>query len=157
MAYILCTLKDMKLSAILEGSVRQYDDLPVELVVQGDIGVAGDWELLVAHGNLLNIVRLSRSDDELIANTSSILAMAGMLQLQLRKRTDDSLQHTSIASVCIPHSLSGCTAWPTIPAEFTQLEVRMLDINNHPPVPGPNGYWMVWNPDTQAYEQSPMA
>lgn len=41
-----------------------------------------------------------------------------------------------------------------LPSEFYQVERAITEINNHPPKPGDNGYWMIWNPDTHQYEES---
>lgn len=32
--------------------------------------------------------------------------------------------------------------------------VKLIDLNNHPPVPGENGYWMIWDTDSGAYIES---
>lgn len=31
---------------------------------------------------------------------------------------------------------------------------KVIDLNNHPPVPGNNGYWMLWDTDRGAYIES---
>lgn len=31
---------------------------------------------------------------------------------------------------------------------------KIIDLNNHPPVPGDNGYWMLWDTDRGAYVES---
>lgn len=31
---------------------------------------------------------------------------------------------------------------------------KIIDLNNHPPVPGENGYWMLWDTDRGAYVES---
>lgn len=31
---------------------------------------------------------------------------------------------------------------------------KIIDLNNHPPVPGDNGYWMLWDTDSGAYVES---
>ena len=31
---------------------------------------------------------------------------------------------------------------------------KIIDLNNHPPVPGNNGYWMLWDTDSGAYVES---
>lgn len=41
-----------------------------------------------------------------------------------------------------------------LPSEFYQIERTITDINNHPPTPGTNGYWMIWNPAKRKYEES---
>lgn len=32
--------------------------------------------------------------------------------------------------------------------------VKLIDLNNHPPVPGNNGYWMIWDTDKCTYIES---
>lgn len=31
---------------------------------------------------------------------------------------------------------------------------KVIDLNNHPPIPGNNGYWLIWNTDSGAYVES---
>ena len=31
---------------------------------------------------------------------------------------------------------------------------KVIDLNNHPPVPGNNGYWLLWDTDSGAYAES---
>lgn len=31
---------------------------------------------------------------------------------------------------------------------------KVIDLNNHPSIPGENGYWMIWNTDSGAYVES---
>ena len=31
---------------------------------------------------------------------------------------------------------------------------KVIDLSNHPPVPGENGYWLIWNTDKGAYAES---
>ena len=31
---------------------------------------------------------------------------------------------------------------------------KIIDLNNHPPIPGDNGYWMLWDTDRGAYVES---
>lgn len=31
---------------------------------------------------------------------------------------------------------------------------KIIDLNNHPPIPGDNGYWMLWDTDSGAYVES---
>lgn len=47
-----------------------------------------------------------------------------------------------------------CKPGCKVPSEFYQIEQNITEINNHPPYPGSDGYWMIWNPNTHEYEQS---
>ena len=31
---------------------------------------------------------------------------------------------------------------------------KIIDLNNHPPVPGDNGYWLIWDTDSGVYVES---
>lgn len=35
--------------------------------------------------------------------------------------------------------------------------VKLIDLNNHPPVPGNNGYWMLWDTDKGTYVESELS
>ena len=32
--------------------------------------------------------------------------------------------------------------------------VKVIDLNNHPPIPGENGYWLLWDTDSGVYVES---
>lgn len=64
------------------------------------------------------------------------------------------MRHTDIAAVFIPPSLSGSGQWPEIPSEFAQIEARLRELNAHPPVPGGDGFWMVWDTEQDKYVES---
>ena len=34
------------------------------------------------------------------------------------------------------------------------MEDRLTSINNNPPRPGENGYWLIWDPDDMEYKES---
>ncbi len=51
-------------------------------------------------------------------------------------------------------AFQGDAQWPTIPSEFSDYEKRLEELNNHPPMPGDNGFWLIWNTDTHEYEES---
>lgn len=47
-----------------------------------------------------------------------------------------------------------CGCDNVLPSEFYQIERNITDINNHPPKPGNNGYWQIWNTNKRQYEES---
>lgn len=134
---------------------RQYDNLSRELLVIGDIPDGYTWDLLVqAEGNF-NIITLVRDQDGLSVNmTADMLALHGAYAMQLRGTVGDSIKHTNVVQVYIPESMSGDAEWPTIPSEFSQAEERIRELSAHPPIPGSEGFWMVWNTETDQYEKS---
>lgn len=134
---------------------RQYDNLSRELLVVGDIPDGYTWELMVETGGNFNIIALTRDMDGLSVNmTADMLAIHGTYAMQLRGTAGESVKHTNVVQVYVPESMSGDAKWPTLPSEFSQAEAIIRELNAHPPIPGDDGFWMVWNVDDDKYEKS---
>lgn len=134
---------------------RQYDNLSVSLIVVGDLPDGWEWAMLVECQGNLNIIPLSPVEGGVGATlTDDMLALSGYYTMQLRGTQGDVVRHTNQIQVFIPESLSGDAQWPEVPSEFSEIEQTIIDINNNPPKPGVNGYWMIYNPETREYEES---
>src|SRR5699024_6334776 len=86
--------------------------------------------------------------------TADQLALTGYYDFQLRGTQDSVIHHTNSTQVFIPDTIVGPGTWPVLPTEFSEAEAAIKELNAHPPVPGENGYWMLWDLDTHAYVQS---
>ena len=135
---------------------HQHDHLSRRIEVLGDLPQGWEWSLLVQVGDDMDIIRLSPCDGGVGVDLTRDQLSVGdaFYHLQLRGTNGDKVRHTNVIMMFIPKSLSGTGRWPTVPSEFLQVEQRILDINNHPPVPGENGFWMLWEPDEGAYKES---
>lgn len=133
----------------------QYDNLSRSLTVAGDIPDGWNWSMLVQAKGSLNIISLGSVEGGIgVTLTDEMLSVSGYYSMQLRGTQGDMVRHTNVIQVYIPASLSGSAEWPTVPSEFTQVEETILAINNNPPKPGPNGFWMIYNPGIGDYEES---
>ena len=133
----------------------QYDNLSRTLMVIGDLPAGWEWAMLVECQGNLNIILLSPVEGGVGATlTNDMLALSGYYTMQLRGMQGDVVRHTNQIQVFIPESLSGDAQWPDVPSEFTEIEQTIISINNNPPKPGVNGYWMIYNPETGEYEES---
>ncbi|WP_297289420.1 hypothetical protein [uncultured Flavonifractor sp.] len=140
-----------------EGEIlaRQYDNLTRELRVEGSIPEGWTWDLLVQAGENMDIIGLSQEANSLaITLTAEMLALPGYYTLQLRAAQGEKVRHTNMIRVYVPASLSGDAQWPEVPSEFTQVEQNIFAINNHPPMPGENGCWLIYDPAAGAYQES---
>lgn len=134
---------------------RQYDNLSVSLIVVGDLPDGWEWAMLVECQGNLNIIPLSPVEGGVGATlTDDMLALSGYYTMQLRGTQGDVVRHTNQIQVFIPESLSGDAQWPEVPSEFTEIEQNIIAINNNPPKPGNNGFWLIYNPETGEYEES---
>lgn len=134
---------------------RQYDNLSRTLTVTGDLPDGYDWAMMVRCKGKLNIISLSPVEGGIgVTLTNDMLALSGYYTMQLRGTQGDTVRNTNQIQVFIPESLSGDAQWPEVPSEFTQVEQTIIDINNNPPKPSVNGYWMIYNPETGEYEES---
>lgn len=138
-----------------EPFAMQYDNLSRMLTVYGEIPDGWTWAMLVECGGNLNIISLSPVEGGIgVPLTDDMLSQSGYYTMQLRGTQGDVVRHSNTIQAFIPASLSGDAQWPTVPSEFTQVEQTILDINNNPPKPGENGFWMIYNPDISEYEES---
>ena len=134
----------------------QYDNLSDVLQVTGSIPTGWSWSLIVQNGANLNIIPLEQSEDGLLSVivTADMIPFHGHYAMQFRAVKGEVVKHTNQLQVYVGHSLSGDAQWPTLPTEFSQAEQRIAEYNAHPPVPGPNGYWMLWDVDLDKYVES---
>ena len=148
--------KDWELSH--DGGIlaRQYDHLSRALLVQG-VPEGYDWKMLVRMGDRYEAIPLAPMEDGVGSLlTEGQLALSGWYAMQLAGtlRSDgETVRHTNVISVLVPQSLSGGD-WPASPSEFIRLEANVRELNGHPPIPGENGFWMVWELESHSYVQS---
>lgn len=151
----MITFSDWTIASCGPPIAMQYDNLSRELTVLGDLPDGWKWDMLVECGKQLNIITLAPIEGGVgVTLTEDMLSLSGVYFMQLRGTQGEVVRHTNIIQAFIPKSLSGDAQWPEVPSEFSQMEARMQELNDHPPYPGDNGYWMVWDLDTHDYTES---
>lgn len=134
---------------------RQYDNLAHQIVVVGSLPEGYTWDMLVECRGNYNIIPLTLNDTGASATlTADQLALSGYYDFQLRGTQNSVIHHTNSTQIFIPDTIVGPGTWPVLPTEFSEAEAAIKELNAHPPVPGENGYWMIWDLDTHAYVQS---
>ena len=137
---------------------RQYDNLAHQIVVVGSLPEGYSWDMLVECRGKYNIIPLTVNAAGASATlTADQLALSGYYDFQLRGTQDSVIHHTNSTQVFIPDTIVGPGTWPVLPTEFSQAEAAIKELNAHPPVPGEDGYWMLWDLDTHSYVQSQLA
>lgn len=134
---------------------RQYDNLR-RIEVIGDIPDGYSWDLLLCCGNLYDAIPMQAAPRGLSATlTAAQCSEFGPYYIQLRgTEPGGAVRHTNVVPAIVPRSVSGTASWPTIPSEFEALEARIRDIASHPPIPGEDGKWQIWDPDAGKYVSS---
>ena len=133
----------------------QYDNLTRELVVQGDLPEGWTWDILVSASGKSDTWPLALGDGQAsITLTDDNLSVRGEYYLQLRGTNGDQVRHTNVITAYNSRSLSGAGQWPTLPTEWIQAEKDIKELNAHPPVPGSNGYWLLWDLSSHSYQES---
>ena len=134
---------------------RQYDNLAHSIVVVGSLPEGYTWDMLVECRGNYNVIPLTVNDTGASATlTADQLALTGYYDFQLRGTQSGVIHHTNTTQVFIPDTIVGPGTWPVLPTEFSEAEAAIKELNAHPPVPGENGYWMLWDLDTHSYVQS---
>ena len=152
----MIVFKDWQI-AITGTIARQYDNLSRRIDVTGDLPEGYTWRLLVQCGSNADTILMTPTDTGVGAVlTADNLSVAGEYEIQLKGTAADGVttRHTNIAVTYIPRSMTGVGAWPQVPTEFAQIEANITELYQHPPVPGSNGYWLVWDPDADEYVES---
>lgn len=83
-----------------------------------------------------------------------MLPFNGRYSMQLRGISGDKVYHTDTFDVWVKYSIDPSKVYDPVPSEFYQVEANITELNNHPPKPGDNGYWMIYNVNTKQYEES---
>lgn len=94
--------------------------------------------------------------------TNEILSYGGRYVFQLRGYTDTQTYHSDIFESWVNASIeyqcdckqADCECDCKLPTEFYQIEDNVTEINNHPPYPGDNGKWMIWDVNKHEYVES---
>ena len=137
---------------------QQYDDGSRRVDVEGDLPEGYTWQLLVQCGDSADTILLTPTQKGVGAVLGADnLSLAGSYDLQLRGTLEadgTTKRHTNVVSCFVPESLTGLGTWPEVPTEFAKAEARILELHRHPPVPGSNGCWLVWDTDKDEYVES---
>lgn len=140
---------------------RQYDNLSRRIDVEGNLPAGYTWQLLVQSGGNADTILLEATETGAGAVlTADNLSKAGEYYIQLRgvlEADGVTRRHTNVVNAYIPESLTGLGTWPEVPTEFAQVEARILELYQHPPIPGSNGYWLVWDTDKDEYVESQLS
>lgn len=137
---------------------QQYDSKSQEIIFRGDIPEGFDWFLLIKFKELYNSVKMAEQDGELrYIFDNDDLSQHGQYQFQLKAVLKDDSQyvrHTNVASVGVYETITGSATWPEIPDSFLQLEQELIELSQHPAIPGDDGYYLIWDIDTHEYVKS---
>lgn len=148
--------KDWEISHDGSTLARQYDHLSRVLLVRGT-PQGYDWEVRIRKGDWYEVIPLSPMEGDVgCVLTEKHLALWGWYSLQLvgtLQADGVTVRHSNVISVFVAESLTDGD-WPASPSEFTRLESSVREINGHPPIPGENGFWMLWELDSHSYKES---
>ncbi len=134
---------------------QQYDNLSHSLVVQGNFPKRYVWDILVECRGNRNIIPLFEKRGALFAPlTADQLALEGYYAFQLRGACGKMIRHTNVVQVYVPSTIVGPGTWPVLPTEFSQAEENIRELNAHPPIPGPKGFWLLWDLESKSYVES---
>lgn len=103
----------------------------------------------------INIINLNREGQNLFVDlTKDMLPVGGRYIMQFVAMNQDKVDQTEKFEVWVEDSLDPTFQYTPVPSEFYQIEKNILEANSHPPYPGFNGYWMIWNSASKKYEES---
>nr|DAP24350.1 MAG TPA: hypothetical protein [Caudoviricetes sp.] len=132
------------------------DNEAVALEISTDL--TDEWDLMVdvekdGQKNIIQLQRVGQLYSALL--TASMLADDGQYLMQVRGTLGEQVRHSNIFYATVHDSINAVDAFPPpLPSEFEQMEERITELNQHPPRPGLDGFWEIWNPESGQYEAS---
>ena len=102
--------------------------------------------------NIINIMRTGNTCTTVL--TKDMLPFTGKYIMQLRGISGDKVYHSDTFDAWIKYSIEPGSTYDPVPSEFYQIEDNITEINNNPPKPGENGYWLIWDVITHQYKES---
>lgn len=133
----------------------QLDNDTRKLTLQGDLPPGWTWDVLVEVGDNSDIWLLTPTEEGAsITLTDENLSIRGAYYLQVRGTRGSQVKHCNVVTAYVLRTLAGAADWPTLPTEFAQVEQNIKELNAHPPIPGENGYWLLWDLAEAAYRES---
>lgn len=104
---------------------------------------------------LYNIIDLTRNGNVCtVVLTKDMLPFTGKYIMQLRAISGDKVYHSDTFDCWVKYSIEPASTYNPVPSEFYQIEQNVTEMNNHPPKPGQNGYWLIWDVITHQYKES---
>lgn len=104
---------------------------------------------------LYNIINLTRTGDICVAVlTFDMLPFNGKYTMQLRGISGGKVYHSDTFDCWVKYSIEPSETYNPVPSEFYQIEDNITEMNNHPPYPSLDGYWMVWDVPSHSYKKS---
>lgn len=111
---------------------------------------------------LYNIINLTRTGNLCTAIlTSDMLPFAGKYTMQLRGINGDKVSHSDVFDTWVKYSIEPGSTYNPVPSEFyqiedniTKIEANVTEMNNNPPYPSDDGYWMIWDVNKHEYTKS---
>ena len=104
---------------------------------------------------LYNIINLTRNGNVCTAVlTKDMLPFTGKYIMQLRAINSDKVQHSDTFDAWVKYSIEPSETYNPVPSEFYQIENNITEMNNNPPYPSDDGYWMIWDTASHDYKKS---
>ena len=152
---MILEFKDWTISTLAGPLGYQLDNDTRKLTLQGDLPPGWTWDVLVEAGDNSDIWLLTPTEDGAsITLTDENLSIRGAYYLQVRGTRGSQVKHCNVVTAYVLRTLAGTADWPTLPTEFAQAEQNIKELNAHPPIPGENGYWLLWDLANSAYRES---
>ena len=86
--------------------------------------------------------------------TAAMVPFTGKYTMQLRGISGEQVYHSDTFEIWVKYSIDPGAVYDPVPSEFYQIEDNITEINNNPPKPGENGYWLIWDVTTHQYKES---
>lgn len=127
--------------------------------IVGTVDTEAGWEfslkVYMTKTMQYNQIPLTRDNNIIFTKlTADMIPVGGKYVGQFEMTKGQQLAQTEKFEFWVENSINLNEVWTPIPTTFTELATNTRILQQHPPIPGDKGYWMLWDLETSEYKTS---
>lgn len=130
--------------------------------ITGNVDTESGWDFILkvfmVKTQQYNSIPMTRDNNIIyVTLTSDMMPVGGKYIGQFEMTKDSQIMQTDQFEFWVNNSINLNAVWTPIPTTFEQLAENVRIMQLHPPVPGNNGFWLIWDVENSEYQESTQA
>lgn len=127
--------------------------------IVGNIDTEAGWDftlkVFMTKTQQYNQIPMTRDGSIIyVTLTSDMMPVGGRYVGQFEMTKGSQLMQSDTFEFWVNNSVNLNAVWTPIPTTFLELAENTRIMQLHPPIPGDNGFWLIWNVEDSEYQES---
>ena len=127
--------------------------------ITGNVDTESGWDFILkvfmVKTQQYNSIPMTRDNNIIyVTLTSDMMPVGGKYIGQFEMTKGSQIMQTDQFEFWVNNSINLNAVWTPIPTTFEQLAENVRIMQLHPPVPGNNGFWLIWDVENSEYQES---